>query len=1007
MQILFLHISDLHIKNEDGCNVFQIKKIADSVNQFSSVEAIIIIVTGDIAYSGEPNQYTAASYCVGNLISAIRRRRGPKFPIKVVCVPGNHDIYHDGHELSISDLQEIRKKNIYEAHLQTELNKQQYFFEFATISKCFTEDRAFCRKIISINGFKLEINLINSGIFSTPKGEDKGLHYIPLQCINLINTPSGADFALSLMHHSPDWYNDSQKNLLESAIYKKSSLVFYGHEHYVIKKEIKLEGNIPAIIHAGGCLCVNDNWSMSTYHIGILDTDTFMYNHAKYIWNEQQRQYEAKETSRSYLVRKPSIEKQLEVQPAYALFLHADKKHNISEKFLDYYVFPRIQAEEQNGEIEKEFTECDDFVLELLLKKKIIVTGGDDAGKTTFLKYIFIELSREYKLIFCDIDDIRGKKVDRIIRNCFNEIYGENESDYQRFLQAPKEKRILVIDDIDKVNPKHFDNFISQLADTFEYFIFSSGQTLDFNLLDRIKTLLKAKNSIYRYRLSPFYSDKRRELVEKIVSLKIYNHENLDKTVDLLVESIKSQRRFLSLDPYFIIKYVEYYCNNIGEASSNDGSVFSKIFEASLINAVSKYQTPKLSVDKIFVLLSRVAHYIHFNQAYPISAKEIFSVIDIYCRDYGTKIDSVHIINIMVDSKILAQDETTEGYKFTNKNYLAFFVARQVNKEYNSTGNSEDLKKILTCACFGINSDILLFISYITDNTRILHLMLEMMEKFTKGWGEFSFGDALPEHLKGERSHIVSLPPEDALKKKNAEEVMTEKAMHNELQTIELYDYSEEEADRFVNQIMRACSLLIVMAKCLPAFEHNMEKNEKDAFVDAIYTLPNKIFQQWAMEADKQIDDIIKFFKEQSQDYYLHQTCPTDDDIIRELQWVSMSFLLDLYNASAFYATKDNSIEYLNTFNYKSRDTYALEHLMILEKQASPVKFAETAVGLIDKKKGHIFSTLLSRIVSHALVYMKKIDYRSGDQLKTKFFPTKEIQKKLMANKMKNQRKKQ
>ena len=30
MKILFLHISDMHIKNKDGINGFQIKKIADS-----------------------------------------------------------------------------------------------------------------------------------------------------------------------------------------------------------------------------------------------------------------------------------------------------------------------------------------------------------------------------------------------------------------------------------------------------------------------------------------------------------------------------------------------------------------------------------------------------------------------------------------------------------------------------------------------------------------------------------------------------------------------------------------------------------------------------------------------------------------------------------------------------------------------------------------------------------------------------------------------------------------
>ena len=52
MKILFLHISDMHIKNKDGINGFQIKKIADSINQLGAFEQILLIISGDIAYSG-------------------------------------------------------------------------------------------------------------------------------------------------------------------------------------------------------------------------------------------------------------------------------------------------------------------------------------------------------------------------------------------------------------------------------------------------------------------------------------------------------------------------------------------------------------------------------------------------------------------------------------------------------------------------------------------------------------------------------------------------------------------------------------------------------------------------------------------------------------------------------------------------------------------------------------------------------------------------------------------
>lgn len=1003
MKVLIVHIGDLHIKNRQGLNPFQIQKIVDSINVYSKFDKVIIVIAGDIAHSGNMDQYQTASYCVGQLIAGIKRRYNYFGNVEVLCVPGNHDVFHNGNCMTGKTLQGIRKANSYDKFVHDELDKQEPFFNFAKKNGCFKKTGIYCRRIIDLNGFVIEANLINSGLFSI-YDEDKGLHYIPQHCINELNAPSGAGFVLTVMHHSPDWYIDIQKNMLEAAIYEKSSLVFYGHEHYIGNKTVSHENNAPALVQAGGCLCENDDWTNSTYHVGLLDTDTFIYKQCKFVWNVGQRQYEQSESSENVLSRKPSIEKHLNMLQSYRDSLCKDVKHDISQDFRDYFVFPRIEAEEQKGTMSREYTTEEDFIAMLLERRKILITGGYNSGKTALLKSLFLRLSKDFVVIFCDISDIRGKKIERIIKNCFIDIYGNNDSDYERFLQIPKQRRILIIDDIDQIKQESFEGFIAQLDDIFEYFIFSSRQILDVSLLDRMKVVLKTTDLVYKYRITPFYSDKRYELIEKVVTLKLDDPNSVRKISNLLSEAIKAQKRFISLDPDFIINYVEYYCNNIGEASNSDSGVFSKVFEASLINALSKHQTPKLSVDKIFVLLSKIAHHIHFNKAYPISENRILEIISGYNDDYGTNVNSVDAINIMTNSKVLIFNEGTEGYCFANKNYLAFFVAREVNSQYNATGDESDLQKILKCSCFGINADILLFISYITDNIRILRLILNMVNEYTREWDEFEFGSKMPNFLKSERNHTVSLAPSDAREKEKTAEIESEKALSNELEVVNIYDYSEDDVDKFVNQIIRACSLLIVVAKCLPNFEHNMPKADKDAFIDVIYRLPNKIFLLWALEADKEIENIIRFFKEQSQDYYSRQQEPTDDDILRAIQWAAMSVLLDLYNISVFYSTKDNTAQYLSNFAYARNDTYSLEHLMMLEKQKAGNKFVNAAIDLDNQRKDHIFSTLLKRIVNHALVNMNDLDYRLIQQLQSKFFPAKDTQKKIMLQRIKNKK---
>ena len=1005
MKILFLHIGDMHIKDHNSVNSFQINKIADTLNSFSSFDKVVLIVAGDIAQSGTADQYYHAGHLIGKLIAAIKRRFKYRDKIDVLCVPGNHDLDHKGNPMTSEFLQGIRKVNSYEKHLPGELQKQEAFFNFAARNACFEDKSVFCRRILTYGDFTIEANLINSGVFSILE-EDKALHYLPQHSLNDISTPTGAQFVITLMHHAPEWYTDAQKNSLEESIYAKSSIIFYGHEHYIGKKTVSYETSAPAIIQAGGCLCKNENWTESAFHVGVLDVETRDYTHVEYKWNSRQKQYEQQAARNTQLPYKPSAEKALNITESFKSELLLDRKHDISPDFRDYYVFPRIQSEDRIGSGNHEFTTEDSFIDEVLQKRKVLISGGYNSGKSTLLRKLFLRLSdMGYTVLLCDIENIRGKKADRIIRNCFEDIYGENPSDFQRYEQIPKEKKILIIDDIDQIKQNSFDSFLSQIGERFEYIIFASKQLIDLSLFERMKTQLKAVDSIYRYKVMPMYSDKRGELVMRIVALKAADPASVPKTTKILTDAINAQRRFISLDPDFIIKYVEYYCNNVGDAVGGDSGVFSKVFEASLINAISKYQTTRLSVDKAFVLLSKVAHYVHFHKAYPVSEHQIMMIVDQYNDDYGTSVNGTDFINVVTQAKVLVFDELSTGYRFANKSYLAYYVAREVNSQYNDTGDDTDLQAILRCACFGINADILLFISYITDNIRILRLILHMVNEYTKDWAEFDFDNNMPQFLREERRHNVELPPPDAKQQEQQAEILAEKAAEQTVQTVEIYDYSEDDIDIFANQLIRAVQLLTIVARCLPNFEHSMPKGDKEAFVKVIYSLPNKVFFLWASEADKEVDDIVQFFREQSQDYYARQKKLSDDDLIRVLQWASMSFLLDLYNLPVVYATKDSTIPYLSSFNYNASNTYLLEHLMMLERQAPADSFITESINAVKENKGFLFPTLVKRIVSHALVFRSDLDHSQIQQLQAKFFPKVETQRKLLVQRTQNKKK--
>ena len=1001
MKILFLHLSDLHIKNNDAYNEFQIKKLVDSLQVATPFDKLIIIFSGDIAFSGIKEQYDVADKIINKIYSDMKDQNIYNGEKNIICVPGNHDIKYENPPRNSNELNQIFKEYSYKKYLNSELEKQNHFFEFALKYNCFTKNKLLCQNFLIFDNFKIELNLLNTGVFSLMKEEDKGLHYIEQADINKINIPTESDFVISIMHHSYDWYIDSQKEQLEKALLCKSSLLFLGHEHRIGTKQSSYNNSESVFIHAGGALCDNDDWSLSEFEFGVFNTESYNYSSFQNKWDSNENQYSCIKKYKKVLPHKPSKEKRLTIREEYKTKLLLDPFHEWTKNFMDYFVFPRIETEKFDNLYDSEFLNIDLFMKEICKQKRVLITGATNCGKTTLLKALLLKFAEEKCVIFCDINTIKNKPANKIIKSNFIEIYGEDSASYTRYQQLPPEKRVLIIDNIDQIKTTDFDHYISEVNRDFGIMIFSTKKIINLDIIEQIKARLKYENAITAYRITPFFSDKRQELIRKLVEIKHKENKSIDvdKVTEILCDSIKHQKNFISLDPDFIINFVNYYCNNIGNALNCDSTIFSKIFESNITSALSPYMSNILTIEKIYRLLSKTAYHIHFNKKYPISEDDIFTII----KDYNVKNDDDvnpnTFISIAKKSKLLFSEEG-KNYKFVNRNQLAYFVAKEVNFLYNQTGNENDLTYLLQNACFGINADILLFISYITDNTRILGFLLNTIQSFTENWRELNFETNMPKFLELHQVPEVELLSESDKKRIEEKEIYEEKTDSKQLATIDIYDYNEDDALEPINQIIRAISLLAIISKCLPSFEHNMTAEMKHSFVKEVYVLPNKIYNSWAEVVEKSYDIIVKELKrEKSVEYENTKEQLKLDKFHTELQLIAISLLLDIYNVSAINATKDNSFRLLDKFDRESKPTYEILHLMILRRQKKSKEFVNEAITMNNNYSNNILlKTLIKCIVSHAMIYMDSLNLKKRDQLKSEFFPTVIEQKTLLLN---------
>ena len=114
-----------------------------------------------------------------------------------------------------------------------------------------------------------------------------------------------------------------------------------------------------------------------------------------------------------------------------------------------------------------------------------------------------------------------------------------------------------------------------------------------------------------------------------------------------------------------------------------------------------------------------------------------------------------------------------------------------------------------------------------------------------------------------------------------------------DIQTIDIYDFDEDTVDDKLNKIIKATSLLNLIARAFPSFEHLIKADQKKDIVNLLYSAPNKIFYFWASEIEEDFTGFIQYFLQKNDDeYQLDQAVSAS---ISTLQNMSISLLLDLY----------------------------------------------------------------------------------------------------------------
>lgn len=974
MKILFLHLSDLHIKGASQVNL-KVDKIVSAVHSIGSVDKCILICSGDLAYSGNENEYKSVRKFFHFLLTNLGKSKN-QF-IESYFVPGNHDMIFPANPRKSSDILEYYKECREEEMFSLELKSQGFFFEYAKSKKCFIKNNVVDSILKKYNGYKIQFNLINTAPFSTLKQDNKEIHYLPDAELYSLIKEDEADLAITVMHHSTEWFHWKTKDSLEKVLRTHSDIVFQGHEHtvrtsktdYILSKGGEFSG---AMSHK------------STFSTLVFDTKSLVCEETEFQWNDEQTMFCRKGDLRQFTVTpKTNI---LVPNSDYISHLLEDPQ-KLTKSILDYFVFPKLFYNKRNAHKEGTLVTEDSFWDKLFEQKIINVSGKSRVGKTTFLKYIFSQcMGKKMVPLYFGSDAYYSKSTpDKILKNLFSEQYGENEFLYEKYDQLDSNKKVLLIDDFDLItNKDNQENLIRIVSNKVDYIIFTSKNSVELDITKIAKDMLLEAEGYYSVKIDDFYREKRTELVRNICRVSKQNAtEFTDYLCEIINRLVDKRHGLFELSPEYIAQYVKYFLNRPDDRKGE--AVFNVIFETNIRNAILQCG---YNIEHCLIVLEEIAFQMHKKKNEHISHTEIITIIDELSSRRGLTIDNIRCLDTILSARILKESGEKNVYEFYNHNYLAYFIAKKINKliEKNGLGIPE-LQYIFTNICFGINDNILLFLSFLRENTAFAINLCEMLNELVNEIEELDFDKNNVSFIKLHPKMNVSFPTPEVKQgideaSENGEKWRREHE-NEEISFRGVYDYNESDANTFHNRIVRAIKYLEIISKSLISHFVNLDLIEKNKIIELMYSAPNRILFALLKPFDNRYEEVIDKLKGIADS--MEGTSKWEKEDIAEILSISaISLCLSLYDSIAFLGVNSETLQLLNKVEMRNSND-KIVNLIMEENGGRTDNFINKAIKLKEDEKDEFINSLIKRIVRKHLI-TRTVDYKLKDKVADKIF---------------------
>ena len=865
-KLAVVHLSDIHVKGLKDTVLGTVNAVAAACLPFArSADACLLVITGDVAFSGDAAQYDlAASKIVRPLVTALELETGR--PVYVSIAPGNHDcvlVPEDPvRETLIEAVVADPTKADDERMIVACSGVQDAFFSFAegALSPRPTmPSRLFWHQEFDVGGKCVRISTLNAAWMSRLP-ETQGQLIFPIARFEH-ELGQGSCLHLALIHHPFNWYAQAAYQQLRKRLRRSCTAILSGHEHQGNTGSLDDQMTGASLYFEAAALQPAKSDGEPGFSVLLFDLDEKRVEASPFLLSEgsataagEPIHYKWSDDSLIHGALDVTSVFGAKLNDAGGNFTHSAKE---SLSLEDLFIWPDVRVWEDDEVSKQRVRSAQALLGKLESGEQLVIYGDDKSGKTTLLLWYFRELvSKGFAPLFLSASELNIKAVgdvEKRIARAFSVQYKHPEA----VSKFPKNRRVLLLDDVDRLKSgqnslPHLLNYVERHFASACITASSSYEVTNLTSKDAAAALASFKS----FDLMRFGLKLRHQLIKKWCSLAQVNTKTeLDRRIEE-VESIVNAvigKRLVPEHPIYLLILLQSCEQHRHGEIQNSGLSF--YYQYLITKSLGEVGVKPVELDEHFNYLSRLAWLYQARGVKELERSELEPMNRDFSATFVT-VDLSDRLEQLVKARILTR--SGDAYAFAYPYVYFFFVGRYLSKNLDDPEVRAWVEESCKKLYLRDRANAIMFLTHHVENRWVIQLICQVLRE--------CFADKKPMELNGDTSFLNELAERSSQLTLAAPDVERNQSEVRDHSDALLEQEEEQEADEYELLSLAAKWNLLnktaeILGLILKNYYGSLERDQKQEMMREVFDGPLRALRLWLEEIGDNLGDFIKELK--------------------------------------------------------------------------------------------------------------------------------------------------